>query len=74
MDTINKKQITHRNLFMKILKEKCPNCGKGDVFKKKKTFLELPVMKDDSSQDIRLWAGCLHDGLNHWIYDSPKHI
>ncbi|MES2763806.1 MAG: DUF983 domain-containing protein [Bacteroidota bacterium] len=29
------------------MKEKCPNCGKGNVYAKKKRFLELPVMKDD---------------------------
>jgi uncharacterized protein (DUF983 family) len=28
-----------------ILKEKCPNCGKGQVFEKKKSIFQFPVMK-----------------------------
>jgi uncharacterized protein (DUF983 family) len=47
MDTINKKQTVQGNLFMKILNEKCPNCGKGNVYEKKKKFIELPVMKEE---------------------------
>jgi uncharacterized protein (DUF983 family) len=47
MNTIEKAHMVHGNLFVRIMKEKCPNCGKGDVYKKKKKFLELPVMKDD---------------------------
>jgi uncharacterized protein (DUF983 family) len=34
------------NLFIRILKEKCPNCGLGEVYEKKKHFWQLPVMKD----------------------------
>lgn len=33
-------------LLIRILKEKCPNCGKGNVFEKKKKFFALPVMND----------------------------
>ncbi len=47
MNTIEKKEIIQGSLFMRIMKEKCPNCGKGNVYAKKKRFLELPVMKDD---------------------------
>lgn len=47
MNTLEKKQIIKGNLFMRIINEKCPNCGKGNVYQKKKRFLELPVMKDD---------------------------
>lgn len=35
------------NWIIDMLKEKCPNCGKGDVFYKKQTFFSLPKMKDD---------------------------
>jgi uncharacterized protein (DUF983 family) len=28
-----------------ILMEKCPNCGKGEVFEKRKKLFEFPVMK-----------------------------
>lgn len=34
-----------KNLVYAILKEKCPHCGKGEVFEKKTYFLQLPVMK-----------------------------
>lgn len=47
MDTIQKKQKIQGGLFMRIMKEKCPNCGKGDAYEKKTKFLQLPVMKDD---------------------------
>lgn len=47
MNAVEKKQIAKGSLFMRIMKEKCPNCGKGDVYEKKTKFLELPVMKDD---------------------------
>ena len=50
MDTINKKQRVKGNLFMKILNEKCPNCGIGDVYEKKKKFIELPVMKEECKE------------------------
>lgn len=46
MDTINKTKPIKGNLVMMILKEKCPHCGKSDVYHKKKHFFELPVMKD----------------------------
>ena len=32
------------NLIINIITEKCPNCGKGHVFEKKKIF-QFPVMK-----------------------------
>jgi uncharacterized protein (DUF983 family) len=47
MDAAEKKQKVKGNLFMEIMKEKCPNCGKGDVYAKKRRFLELPVMKEE---------------------------
>ncbi|MES2512549.1 MAG: DUF983 domain-containing protein [Bacteroidota bacterium] len=47
MNTLKKKQIAKGSLFMSIMREKCPNCGKGDVYAKKTRFLELPVMKDN---------------------------
>lgn len=47
MNTIEKKHILQGSLFMRIIKEKCPNCGKGDVYQKKTKLLQLPVMKDD---------------------------
>ncbi len=47
MNTVEKKQMVQGSLFMRIMKEKCPNCGKEDVYKKKTKFLELPVMKDE---------------------------
>ena len=47
MDTLDKKKMLQGNLFMKIMNEKCPNCGRGNVFKKKEKFIELPVMKED---------------------------
>jgi hypothetical protein len=34
------------NLLLSIVNEKCPNCGKAHVFKKKETFFQLPVMKE----------------------------
>lgn len=46
MGTINKTKPIKGNLVMMILKEKCPHCGKSDVYQKKKHFFELPVMKD----------------------------
>lgn len=33
-------------ILLSILKEKCPDCGKGDVFKKDDTLLEMPVMHE----------------------------
>lgn len=47
MDVLTKKQVIKSNLLMRIINEKCPNCGKSDVYEKKKKFLELPVMKED---------------------------
>jgi len=35
------------NKLVNILKEKCPHCGKGDVFYKKQSFFSLPKMKED---------------------------
>jgi uncharacterized protein (DUF983 family) len=50
METINKKQVAQGNLFMKIINEKCPNCGKGEVYEKKKKVIELPIMKEDCTE------------------------
>jgi len=33
-----------KNLILNIIKEKCPKCGEGHVFEKKR-FFEFPVMK-----------------------------
>ncbi len=49
--TINKRVMnnlksTKENLLKLILKEKCPNCGKGSVYQKRKHFIELPIMND----------------------------
>lgn len=46
MSTINNSKSSKENLVKLILKEKCPNCGKGNVYQKKKRLLELPVMND----------------------------
>lgn len=46
MSTIEKNQGTKINLVTRILKEKCPHCGKGNVYEKKQRFFELPVMKE----------------------------
>lgn len=29
-----------------MLTEKCPHCGRGQIFEKKKKFFQLPVMKE----------------------------
>lgn len=47
MNVVEKKQMNQGSLFMRIMKEKCPNCGKSNVYEKKTKFLQLPVMKDD---------------------------
>jgi uncharacterized protein (DUF983 family) len=39
-------KIGKTNLVTRILKEKCPHCGKGDVYEKKQKLFELPIMKD----------------------------
>lgn len=46
MKDINNSTPTKGNLIKLILKEKCPNCGKGNVYQKKKHMLELPIMND----------------------------
>ncbi|MDP1801259.1 MAG: DUF983 domain-containing protein [Bacteroidota bacterium] len=38
---------TEENKLISMVKEKCPNCGKGDVFYKNLPFLSLPKMKED---------------------------
>lgn len=43
---MNNLKSTKDNLVQLILKEKCPNCGKGNVYQKKKHLIELPVMND----------------------------
>lgn len=35
-----------QNLALRMISEKCPHCGKGQVFKKKEHFFQLPVMYD----------------------------
>ncbi|MES2565880.1 MAG: DUF983 domain-containing protein [Bacteroidota bacterium] len=45
MKTEDKNSDTKNRLIMNVLKEKCPNCEKGNVYEKKKKFFELPVMK-----------------------------
>ena len=50
MNTIDKKQTVKGPLFIRILNEKCPNCGKGDVYEKKKKFIELPVMREECTE------------------------
>ena len=34
-------------LLLNILQEKCPHCGKGDVYEKGTGLFHMPVMKDD---------------------------
>ena len=34
-----------RNVWAGVLHQKCPNCGKGEIFYKKKQLLELPHMR-----------------------------
>ena len=46
MTNIKKLKPTKDNIFKLILKEKCPNCGKGEVYQKKKHMLQLPIMND----------------------------
>ena len=46
MNTLEGNQAVKGNLAVRILKEKCPHCGKGDVYEKKQKLFELPVMKD----------------------------
>ncbi|MBI3519702.1 MAG: DUF983 domain-containing protein [Bacteroidetes bacterium] len=46
MNAMEKQEPLKGNLVSRILHEKCPNCGRGEVYEKKKTFFELPVMKE----------------------------
>lgn len=39
------KNLLIRNVFL----EKCPNCGEGNVFEKKKTVLSIPVTNTNCS-------------------------
>ena len=41
-----KEENKKKSLVSNILKEKCPNCGQGHVYEKKKNFFQLPVMND----------------------------
>jgi uncharacterized protein (DUF983 family) len=34
------------NIILNIVTEKCPNCGKGHVFKQHVSLLNLPIMND----------------------------
>src|SRR6187549_2648221 len=38
-------QRPKQNLVLRMLTEKCPHCGQGQVFEKKKSPVQLPVMK-----------------------------
>lgn len=46
MNTTDENKALQVNLLTRILKEKCPHCGKGNVYEKKKQFFELPVMRE----------------------------
>jgi uncharacterized protein (DUF983 family) len=35
-----------QNLLVSVLQERCPNCGKGHVFKQNISLLQLPVMNE----------------------------
>lgn len=50
MKTTDDLKPTKRNLVALILKEKCPNCGKGEVYQKKKYLLQLPIMNERCHQ------------------------
>ena len=40
------KSKNKRKLIAEILKEKCPHCGEGDAFIKKKGLLKVPEMHE----------------------------
>lgn len=42
---MNKKN-SKANIILSVLREKCPNCGDGHVFKQKVSILQLPVMNE----------------------------
>jgi uncharacterized protein (DUF983 family) len=44
------KETQKGNLVVRILKEKCPHCGKGQVFEKRKHLFEFPVMKKNCEE------------------------
>jgi uncharacterized protein (DUF983 family) len=44
--TRDTKKKSKGNLILNILTEKCPNCGKSKVFKKRDSFFQFPVMKN----------------------------
>lgn len=46
MSSAEKKQSLKLNLVSRILHEKCPHCGKGNVYEKKQSIFQLPVMKE----------------------------
>ena len=50
MKNISDSRSNKDNLVKLIIKEKCPNCGKGDVYKKKKHVFNLPIMKDSCEE------------------------
>jgi hypothetical protein len=35
-----------KNLVLRMMTEKCPNCGQGAVFEKKEKLFQFPVMKE----------------------------
>ena len=47
---MNNLKSTKGNLLQLILKEKCPNCGKGEVYQKKKYLLQQPIMNERCHQ------------------------
>src|SRR5687767_5308607 len=38
--------MARKNLLVRILRERCPNCGKGRVYEKNSKFFQLPVMRE----------------------------
>lgn len=39
-------EVKKKSLAVRILTEKCPNCGQGHIFEKRQRLFELPKMKD----------------------------
>jgi len=40
-------EIRKSNIFLSIIKEKCPHCSKGEVFKKGTGLFKMPVMHEE---------------------------
>jgi uncharacterized protein (DUF983 family) len=45
-----KRENRKSSLITRILEEKCPNCGLGEVYEKKTRFFQLPVMKEKCNE------------------------